>query len=220
MLVRSASCASGYSALSTPHANHLAHGTKRGVALLREKEREATMTDTYSTGTSSGSNRAYPASGGEHPAGLDQARDTYDKAPDIASRARDAEQVASDAASSLRDEVRRVLDRQVNHGAEYLGQAASSIRTAADELSKNAPPLGALASTVADRLDSYAQTVKGKTVEDLWRKAADFTRRQPALVFGLASLTGFLAYRTIKNTKPASSTSTGVRNPAKTSPGN
>jgi hypothetical protein len=108
------------------------------------------MTDTYSTGTSSGFKGAYPASGGEQTAGLDQASDTYEKTPDIASRAGDAEQVASDAASSLRDEVRRVLDRQVNHGA-----------TAADELSKKAPPLGALAGTVADRLDTYADTVKG-----------------------------------------------------------
>ncbi len=80
---------------------------------------------------SSGSTGAYAASGGEQAVGLDQASDTYDKAPDIASRAGDAEQVASDAASSLRDEVRRVLDRQVNHGADYLGHAASSIRTAA-----------------------------------------------------------------------------------------
>jgi hypothetical protein len=173
------------------------------------------MTDTYSTGTSGGSKGAYPASSGGQTAGLDQAADTYEKAPDIASRAGDAEQVASDAASSLRDEVRRVLDQQVNHSAEYLGHAASSIRTAADELSKNAAPLGALAGTVADRLDTYAQTVKGKTVEDLWDTAVDFTRRQPALVFGLASLAGFLAYRTIKNTKPASSTSAGVDNPAR-----
>jgi hypothetical protein len=62
-------------------------------------------------------------------------------------------------------------------------------------------------------LATYAQTVKGRTVEDLWHNAADFTRRQPALVFGLASLTGFLAYRTFKNTKPTSSMTSGVDNP-------
>jgi hypothetical protein len=45
--------------------------------------------------------------------------------------------------------------------------------------------------------------MKGKTAEDLWDSAVDFTRRQPGLVFGLASLAGFLAYRTIKSTQPA-----------------
>jgi hypothetical protein len=59
-----------------------------------------------------------------------------------------------------------------------------------------------------------ADTVKG-TAEDLWDTAVDLTRRQPALVFGLASLAGFLAYRTIKNTQPASSTSSAVDSPAR-----
>ena len=51
------------------------------------------------------------------------------------------------------------------------------------------------------------ETVKGKTAEEVWDDAVDFTRRQPGLVFGLASLAGFLAYRTIKNTQPSSQAS-------------
>lgn len=157
------------------------------------------MADTYSARTSKSTS--------------DQTSETYEKAADFGRRAADgAKQAASDAASSVRGEMLRMLDRQVDHGADYLGHAASSIRTAADELSKNAPPLAGLAGTVADRLDSYAQTVKGKTAEDLWHHASDFTRRQPALVFGLASLAGFLAYRTIKNTQPASSPSSASIN--------
>jgi hypothetical protein len=173
------------------------------------------MTDTYSTGTSSGSKGAYPASGDEQTAGLAQASDTYEKAPEIASRAGDAEQVASDAASSVRGEMRRILDRQVDQGVAYLGHAASSIRTAAGDLSNTAPPLAGLANVVADKLDTFAETVKDKTAEDLWDTAVDFTRRQPALVFGLASLAGFLAYRTIKNSQPASSTSSAVDSAAR-----
>ena len=56
----------------------------------------------------------------------------------------------------------------------------------------------------ATRLDNYANAVKGKTAEEVWDTAVDFTRRQPALVFGLASLAGFLAYRTFKNTQSSS----------------
>lgn len=130
--------------------------------------------------------------------------DAADKAASIGRRAADgAMDTASVAAASVRGEVRRMLDQQVEHGASYLGHAASSIRSAASDLSKNAPPLAGLADTVADKLDSYAVTVKGKSAEDLWEDAVDFTRRQPALVFGLASLAGFLAYRTIKSTQVA-----------------
>lgn len=150
------------------------------------------MTDTYSPRTSHG-NSTKPSGG-----------DAYDKAADLGRRAADgAKEAASEAASSMRSEVSRMLDQQIGNGADYLGHAASSIRTAADDLSKNAPPLANLADTFANKLDSYAQNVKGKTAEELWGDAVDFTRRQPGLVFGLASLAGFLAYRTIKSTQPA-----------------
>lgn len=33
--------------------------------------------------------------------------------------------------------------------------------------------------------------------------ASDFTRKQPALVFGLASLAGFLAFRVLKSSPPS-----------------
>lgn len=129
---------------------------------------------------------------------------TSDTEPDTTSEVgRDAmesaKRAASEAASSVRDEVRGLLDRQVGEGAAYLGYAASSIRAAADDLSRNAPPLANFADIVADRLESYADTVREKSAEEVWADAIDFTRRQPALVFGLASLAGFLAYRTVRS---------------------
>lgn len=150
------------------------------------------MTTTYSTRTSQGaSNR--------------EASQAFDRAADVGRRAAEgAKEAVSDAASSVKGEARRMLDQQVDTGAAYLGHAASSLRTAAGDLSKNAPPLASLADMVADRLDGYSDSMKGKTAEEVWETAVDFTRRQPALVFGLASLAGFLAYRTFKNTQPSS----------------
>jgi hypothetical protein len=128
-----------------------------------------------------------------------------EKAAELGRRAADgAKEAVSEAASSVKGEARRMLDQQVDTGAAYLGHAAASLRNAADDLSKNAPPFAGLADMVADRLDTYADAVKGKTAEEVWDSAVDFTRRQPALVFGLASLAGFLAYRTFKNTQPSS----------------
>jgi hypothetical protein len=146
------------------------------------------MTTTYPPRTSHGIGERTPA-------------DSFEKAADFGRRAADgAKEAASEAASSMKSEVRRMLDQQVDHGAAYLGYAASSMRTAAGDLSKNAPPLASLADIFADKLDGYAESVKGKTAEEMWDTAMEFTRRQPGLVFGLASLAGFLAYRTMKST--------------------
>jgi hypothetical protein len=147
---------------------------------------------TYSTRTSQGASDREPSH-------------AFDKAAEVGRRAAEgAKEAVSEAASTMKGEARRMLDQQVDTGAAYLGHAASSLRNAAGDLSKNAPPFAGLADMVADKLDDYANAVKGKTAEEVWDSAVDFTRRQPALVFGLASLAGFLAYRTFKNTQPLS----------------
>jgi hypothetical protein len=145
------------------------------------------MTDTYSTRASDRSSQSGAAT-------------EFDKSAEFGHRAAEtAKNAASDATSSARREIRGVLDQQIDNGAAYLGHAASSFRAVADDLSNNAPPLAGLADALAQKLDSVADNVKGKSAEDLWATASDFARRQPALVFGLASLAGFLAYRTIKS---------------------
>jgi hypothetical protein len=53
---------------------------------------------------------------------------------------------------------------------------------------------------VGDRIESYADDMRDQSVDELFRSASNFTRRQPALVFGLAALAGFFALRTIKST--------------------
>ena len=142
-----------------------------------------------------------------HVASDREAGQAAEKADDLGQRTTDGvKEAVFEAASSVKGEARRVLDQQIDTGAAYLGHAASSLRTAAGDLSKNAPPFAGLADMVANKLDNYANAAKGKTAEEVWYTAVDFTRRQPALVFGLASLAGFLAYRTFKNTQPSSRT--------------
>jgi hypothetical protein len=50
--------------------------------------------------------------------------------------------------------------------------------------------------------------LRGKSADELLRSASDFTRRQPALVFGLASVAGFLLFRIFK-AKPVARTANG-----------
>ncbi len=53
--------------------------------------------------------------------------------------------------------------------------------------------------------------MRGKSAEELMRTASDFTRRQPALVFGLASLAGFVLLRVLKSNPDAGSSRSSRR---------
>ena len=90
---------------------------------------------------------------------------------------------------------------QVSSGSDLAGHARS-VRSAADSLDQNAPQLASLARGAAERVEQFSRDIRGQTVEDLVRTASEFTRRQPALVFGLASLAGFLAFRVLKSSPP------------------
>lgn len=115
--------------------------------------------------------------------------------------------------STITSQVQGVLDDQVVRGAKMVSNVAQSTKTAADELEADAPQIAGLVRGVADRLEDYSRTLENQSVTDLYMAATDFTRRQPALVFGMAALAGFFALRTLKSSQssPASRTQTGNR---------
>jgi hypothetical protein len=135
------------------------------------------------------------------------------KAGEAAARVADAAQQAGsqakEAAASLASDAgqkaKGLLNMQVSAGADLAGHVAQSARCAAQDLDKNAPQLAGLVRGAAERVEEFSRDIRGQTVEDLFRTASDFTRRQPALVFGLASLAGFLALRVLKSSPPGHS---------------
>jgi hypothetical protein len=124
----------------------------------------------------------------------------------IADTAREAGDQAKQAASSLVSDATKqakgFLNMQVTAGADMVGHVVDSARIAADNLDQGAPQLAGLVRSAADRAEEFSQDLRGQTVEDLIKTASDFTRKQPALVFGLASLAGFLAFRIFKSAPP------------------
>ncbi|HJP69782.1 MAG TPA: hypothetical protein VJ846_12860, partial [Sphingomicrobium sp.] len=109
-------------------------------------------------------------------------------------------ETASETAASIGGEVKQLLDRQVSGGATMVGHLANSAKRAAEELDRDAPQLASVVRAFADRMDGYAGNLNNKTVDQLVKGASDFTRRQPALMFGLAAVAGFFAMRTLKST--------------------
>jgi hypothetical protein len=96
-------------------------------------------------------------------------------------------------------QIQDALDQQVVRGARTITTVAKSARLAADELETAAPQIAGLVRGVADRVEEYSRTLETQSAADIYEAASDFTRRQPAVVFGLAALAGFFALRTIKN---------------------
>ena len=119
----------------------------------------------------------------------DAARDAAEK----------AKQAAADTAASMSSHVMGVLNDQLSLGAYSACQFASSMRVAAGDLQQENPRLAEFIRGLSHNVEDYSERVGDKTVEELARDASDFTRRQPALVFGLAALAGFFAFRTFKS---------------------
>jgi hypothetical protein len=113
-----------------------------------------------------------------------------------------AKQAASSIASDATKQAKGFLNMQVTAGADMVEQVVESARAAAESLDQKAPQLAGLVRNVAARAEEFSEDLREHTVDDLIRKASDFTRKQPALVFGLASLAGFLAFRLLKSNVP------------------
>jgi hypothetical protein len=160
-----------------------------------------------------GSSASSSASSNVSPAGVGGSQDMRAKAGEAASKIADvaqhagsqAKQAVSSLAADAGQKAKGFLNMQVTAGADLVGHVAESARRAADSLDQNAPQLADLVRGAAERAEDFSRDLHDQTVEDLVRTASDFTRRRPALVFGLASLAGFLAFRVFKSTPPRSS---------------
>lgn len=159
----------------------------------------------------SSSNSTSPSSRPENQStASDVAQDMRAKAGEAVSKVADAAQQAGsqakDTAASLASDASQkakgFLNMQASSGSDLAGHVARSVRCAADSLDPNAPQLASLARGAAERVEQFSRDIRGQTVEDLVRTVSEFTRRQPAIVFGLASLAGFLAFRVLKSSPP------------------
>jgi ElaB/YqjD/DUF883 family membrane-anchored ribosome-binding protein len=136
----------------------------------------------------------------------DMRAEAGDAAAKVADAAREAGGEAMQAASSLAsdatEQAKGFFNMQVSAGADMVGHVAESARAAAESLDETAPQLAGLVRNVAERAEEFSQDLREQTVDDLIKRTSYFTRKQPALVFGLASLVGFLAFRVLKSSTP------------------
>jgi hypothetical protein len=114
------------------------------------------------------------------------------------------------AVATVTEQVKQLLNRQVDSGADMMGHVAEAVKRAAQELDRDAPQVAGMVRTAAEQMNGYADGLRHQSAEQLMRGASDFTRRQPAVVFGLAALAGFFVLRTLKST-PSSAASPPIQ---------
>jgi hypothetical protein len=154
-----------------------------------------------STGSASPSGRSSQSQASE-PASRDvraNAEEAVSKLSDVAQQAgSQAKHTASSMAAEATQGAKGFLNSQVAAGADLAGHVADSVRSAADKLEPNAPQLAGLVRGAAEGVEGFSRELREQSVQDLWRTASNFTRKQPAVVFGLASLAAFLLFRVLK----------------------
>jgi hypothetical protein len=129
------------------------------------------------------------------------ASDMIAKASELAGEAANkVRDTASETAATIGGEVKQLLNQQVSGGATMVGHLATSAKRAATDLDRESPKLAGVVRAFADRMDGYAGNLQDQTVDQLLKSASDFTRRQPALTFGLAAVAGFFVMRILKST--------------------
>lgn len=127
----------------------------------------------------------------------------FAKVSDVAQQAKSQ---ASDAVASLASgagaSAREMIDEQVRAGADIVGRMAELVRAAADAMEHDAPGLARLTRSGAGRIDQLSRTLRGRSAVELMKDASEFTRQNPAAVFGVAALVGFVVYRTLTSASP------------------
>jgi hypothetical protein len=108
---------------------------------------------------------------------------------------------AADLAQGAKEQARAQYDEKKGAAVGELGALASSLRRVVDDLGTSNPNnmSGKVVSTIADRLESFGQSLEGKDLDHVVRDVETFARRNPAAFLGGAVALGFLASRFLKS---------------------
>jgi hypothetical protein len=116
-----------------------------------------------------------------------------------------ARSVAADAGRKIEN----ALNEQRTSGADYLQNVAGLVHQAAEVFDREVPQASRYIHQAAQQIDTVAEAVRTKNVQDAVHDVQDFARRQPAIFFGGALLLGFAAVRLFKTSAPKSSQNGG-----------
>lgn len=126
------------------------------------------------------------------------------------------------ASDTIREEASKYADQAKEHILGFAGtgkeratsaldEVADMMRTAAGDVdSKLGEQYGQYARTAADGIAGFAESLRGKEVNELLDEATEFVKKSPAIAVGTAAALGFVLARVIKSGIDASGTMAGT----------
>jgi ElaB/YqjD/DUF883 family membrane-anchored ribosome-binding protein len=103
--------------------------------------------------------------------------------------------IKSQATTRIRgiaDESKEKATGLLDDFSEVIGEAARAVD------GKFGEDYGSYAHKASDAVSSFAEKVRGKTVDDLIDDTRDFVRKSPAIAIGIAAIAGFALIRLLK----------------------
>jgi hypothetical protein len=119
---------------------------------------------------------------------------------------------ASEAGGQARQFINDAIKARLSVGTDLLETIAESARAAASKLQDTSPQVASLVQTGADRVEDFSQSVKDRSPEELLEAGLEFSRRNPAVVFGAAFAAAMIATRVL-----AGSSRRSIRSPSRAS---
>jgi len=110
-----------------------------------------------------------------------------------------AETLKDRAAEALRNTAADFAEAGKRQGAERIDRLGRAVHGAADELGKEIPQAADYVHTAAEGLETAAEHLRDRSVDDLIGSFNRFARQQPIAAFAGALLAGFVVSRFIKS---------------------
>lgn len=123
------------------------------------------------------------------------------------------------SAQQLKDEASKLGSQAAERARAFAGEGKERATSALDEVArlmqnaavdvdaKLGAEYGRYARSAADGIAGFAESLRGKEVDDLINDAGDFVRKSPAIAVGTAAAIGFVLARLIKSGIDAASDS-------------
>jgi hypothetical protein len=106
---------------------------------------------------------------------------------------------ARDLASNVTGELSSSAEAGVRRGADVMRAFAQAMQTAAQDLEEQSPASAERVRRTARQIETFSDSIRDRTVTDLFTAASDMARRQPTAFVTGAVLAGFALSRFLKS---------------------
>jgi hypothetical protein len=123
---------------------------------------------------------------------------------------------AKDIAGRVSQELSASAEAGVDRGADALSSLVRAMQGARREIEGEAPALARNIERAAEQVENFADSIRGRSVSELFASATDLAKRHPTTFLAGAILAGFAVSRFLRSGHAADNTSDNAGHTADT----